>query len=991
MTDSDGKFSILGNAGSFNIVAIATEDTVDAISGASIENIEFMAPAGSAVISPLTTLVTGSDLSETELKQILGIDESFDVLASNPFDQEDPLYGSSEALKVAKLNGQVTAVLETISAAGVSAGLDKSEAFNGALTGFIETIQEKITTSPDSLFDLKDTNLLTDIKSNFIENINTESLSIDASNFENILDASIEKIEAYNEKLDNITDTDVSSDAFGEIAGSFVEIKNKTEEFVSEFINDPEFIFVGINVAPKGFDINTQLALADASDLVTGNLEAFDLDGDDLSFSISDGVGIYGTLSVDSELSQFSYVVNRENEDVSGLLLGETLEDTFTVTVNDGTVNSTLEITVRILGAPSASNTGSSDNSDQGADDSEGSNANNDSTSTSFAPFILVDDLTAIDENATNIIVATVSGQNDLLGDFSINLSGNGPDDSQFRVDNGQLIFTGSANFEAKQTYQVQLGGTDASGAQVLTNLIVSVANGREDVSGEVVDGYVAGATIFQDLNNNNVLDEGEPSTITSATGSFILPNVSPDSGKPIKIITGFDIGTNSPIVTSLGLPTIVDGSSAIVSPLSSVAYNLASGNPSLNEDQLAYLTGNYFGVSSTSLVSFDIFTDDPIAGLSSENAEAAKQVFEANQFLMAITHAGEAIGAYLSEELASAVDEASGATNGLIVGEGINAYKKVAADALLEAAAERISQPQAIADSNVFQIKGYSAYLIDHDDLARSSKTLTHLIKLSSSDGVVSLDTGEGYLNSENLLGLAEGNSGNKSPEILFDLKKIPNGSGSGTISIDLFDGANSTRDDGERQIHVEFDIDWSGDGETANLTAPIQTVSAYAIRSGGDRVDITIPNLDADIISVNQGGAAYPASISLKLQSVIEKLEPIGSSSLLQGGDYYVTVSTTLPIADDEGTAISQIETPLTIKDPNIVKVSGNGQWSEAERPGDGQVGVMPQISITDAAFFENDPQPRAQVILSNPFVSDIEVTGQIASKWRGSVGYR
>ena len=140
---------------------------------------------------------------------------------------------------------------------------------------------------------------------------------------------------------------------------------------------------------------------------------------------------------------------------------------------------------------------------------------------------------------------------------------------------------------------------TDASGAQVLTNLIVSVANGREDVSGEVVDGYVAGATIFQDLNNNNVLDEGEPSTITSATGSFILPNVSPDSGKPIKIITGFDIGTNSPIVTSLGLPTIVDGSSAIVSPLSSVAYNLASGNPSLNEDQLAYLTGNYFGVIS--------------------------------------------------------------------------------------------------------------------------------------------------------------------------------------------------------------------------------------------------------------------------------------------------------------------------------------------------------------------------------------------------------
>ena len=37
-------------------------------------------------------------------------------------------------------------------------------------------------------------------------------------------------------------------------------------------------------------------------------------------------------------------------------------------------------------------------------------------------------------------------------------------------------------------------------------------------------------------------------------------------------------------------------------------------------------------------------------------------------------------------------------------------------------------------------------------------------------------------------------------------------------------------------------------------------------------------------------------------------------------------MTVSTTLPIADDEGTAISQLETPLTIENPDIVKVSEN-----------------------------------------------------------------
>ena len=66
----------------------------------------------------------------------------------------------------------------------------------------------------------------------------------------------------------------------------------------------------------------------------------------------------------------------------------------------------------------------------------------------------------------------------------------------------------------------------------------------------------MAGATVFQDLNNNNILDSGEPNTKTSATGAFTLPNIVSSATAPIKMITGFDIGTNKPIVTSLGVPT---------------------------------------------------------------------------------------------------------------------------------------------------------------------------------------------------------------------------------------------------------------------------------------------------------------------------------------------------------------------------------------------------------------------------------------------------
>ena len=41
--------------------------------------------------------------------------------------------------------------------------------------------------------------------------------------------------------------------------------------------------------------------------------------------------------------------------------------------------------------------------------------------------------------------------------------------------------------------------------------MTVKVQDVAETVSGKVIDGHVAGATIFQDLDNDNVLDPGEP------------------------------------------------------------------------------------------------------------------------------------------------------------------------------------------------------------------------------------------------------------------------------------------------------------------------------------------------------------------------------------------------------------------------------------------------------------------------------------------------
>ncbi|MDP1558064.1 MAG: calcium-binding protein, partial [Nitrosomonas sp.] len=82
--------------------------------------------------------------------------------------------------------------------------------------------------------------------------------------------------------------------------------------------------------------------------------------------------------------------------------------------------------------------------------------------------------------------------------------------------------------------YSVDLGGS-ASTLSVLqqvtadvTNLAATVTAAKAlfetGVSGNVIDGYVKGATVFADLNGDGILNAGEVSTTTDAFGNFKFP-----------------------------------------------------------------------------------------------------------------------------------------------------------------------------------------------------------------------------------------------------------------------------------------------------------------------------------------------------------------------------------------------------------------------------------------------------------------------------------
>jgi len=95
--------------------------------------------------------------------------------------------------------------------------------------------------------------------------------------------------------------------------------------------------------------------------------------------------------------------------------------------------------------------------------------------------------------------------------------------------------------------------------------------------SGTVVNGYISGATVFQDLNGDGVWQDGEPTAVTGADGTFSL-NVLTDTayaGAFIVMSGGTDLSTGLAYTSILKGPV---GSTTITPLTTLVSALMASG-----------------------------------------------------------------------------------------------------------------------------------------------------------------------------------------------------------------------------------------------------------------------------------------------------------------------------------------------------------------------------------------------------------------------------
>jgi len=208
--------------------------------------------------------------------------------------------------------------------------------------------------------------------------------------------------------------------------------------------------------------------------------------------------------------------------------------------------------------------------------------------------------------------------------DFNAAISGFAPDDT---ID---MSTSGLGNFNAITA--VDQGRYDAStGTTILTLLDGQSAVGTLTLSGDygaasfslgsnpsnsdivlttsfgqAIDGYIEGATVFADANNNGKLDPGEVSAITDSTGQFSLVG----GTGPLVLTGGTDTSTHLPFT---GIMTAPAGYT-VITPLTTLVNAQLPVNPTAHQVQVAeQAVLTTFGI--TLAPGESLSTLDPIAG----------------------------------------------------------------------------------------------------------------------------------------------------------------------------------------------------------------------------------------------------------------------------------------------------------------------------------------------------------------------------------------
>jgi VCBS repeat-containing protein len=188
--------------------------------------------------------------------------------------------------------------------------------------------------------------------------------------------------------------------------------------------------------------------------------------------------------------------------------------------------------------------------------------------------------------------------------------------------------WTYDANPGANGVDHFVVRATDEYGAFDTQNITVIAGDGQSQLgtTGKLVDGYIAGATVFADANGNGVLDAGEVSTTSDAQGNFVLVG---GTGTLVSI-GGTDISTG----LAAGKLSAPEGST-VITPLTTLVVALGGDQEASNKVSAA------FGLSSN----LDLTTFDPVSAAQAGDTASVAAVAAGIKTLATVNLIASAVG----------------------------------------------------------------------------------------------------------------------------------------------------------------------------------------------------------------------------------------------------------------------------------------------------------------------------------------------------------
>ncbi|WP_310451438.1 putative Ig domain-containing protein [Sulfuritalea sp.] len=182
-------------------------------------------------------------------------------------------------------------------------------------------------------------------------------------------------------------------------------------------------------------------------------------------------------------------------------------------------------------------------------------------------------------------------------------------------VGNTKLILTLTVPVVTGDTVNVTY--TDPTGANDVA--AIQDAAGNDAIgftTGVVADGYIRGAQIYIDTNNNGLAEAGEAlaGVVTNGNGNFILP-----AGTPAGVILatgGVNIDTGVPNTMVFKAPA----GSTVISPLTTLVQTMIAQNPGTSVATASAAVVTALGLAGGT----DLTTYDPLAALAANAGDAA-------------------------------------------------------------------------------------------------------------------------------------------------------------------------------------------------------------------------------------------------------------------------------------------------------------------------------------------------------------------------------